>query len=780
MDGEIFQIPEFGKTSDAGESTPTIFVVKDEDGQKQRFEYTGFFPIKKGDRISIDGEMFKKKKAKTCLTLKEKPLVYIPRTEDHLPKYLRDALVITKPRGPSSGGKPGRGKSYPKDIGEKLYQEMIHKLGTHEKVLEYLNVGGVEFYVTIDDRELQRVYRWWNKSILRRQLYLLGLYNKEIDESGMDPGTLFDKLKENPTKVCSISMDRAFEINQLFRRETTQDDINCGGILRKLVELKNRRGWFYVKESTIKEIYPSLKKYKDYLSQEYDIVFENGRMYTRENYNIEYSVASRIAELVKIDRLGDKMPTMGKKKKAHIYGKMKLTDEQTEALEGTLRYQVSIITGGAGCGKTTLLREIVDNLENKGRRVLLSSFTGKAVMRIKEVICEGRSKEAKKRMEDQCITLSRLIHKRKTFQKTPDFDTLIIDEASMVPTGLMHSLFSHFPDPFKLILIGDCNQLEPIEKGCCFNELIDSRSPSGSEGVEIIKTFRLTKNMRTGEGSVIVKNASKLVSKSRDFNKPFKFKEGEGLYILRGDIDVVKKIIKNLSKAEVDSNDITILCPVKKYLPYLTMCAQKYYLKGKDRFRFKDELYYHGDRMMQVRNFYSEDLEIMNGEEGYITKVVDDFVEITYSKDKVVSYRHEGSVKVDRTAARNPNFDDGEVDQLSLDSITHSFAKTIHKSQGSEYENVIIFLPPENVRFVKINMLYTAITRAKTRVWIVTDQGVLDVITTQTPDKRYETLGEKLRDILEPPSSPSRKGEEGSSSSDEGSSSDNSESEEED
>lgn len=739
MDGEIIQIL---KSKDQEENSSIIFVVKDGNGEKQRFEYSGFFPIKKGDRISIEGKMSKKKNAKTCLTLEEKPLVYIPRDEEHMPGYLRDALVLTKPRGPS-----GKGKSYPRDIGEKLYQEMIQKLETHEKVLEYLNLGGIEFYVTVDDRELQRIYRWWNKSILRRQLYLLGLYNKEIDESGLDPSVLFDKLSENPTKVCSISMDRAFEINKIFHRDTTQDDINCGGILRKLVELK-KKGWFYVKESTIKEMYPSLKKYKDYLSQEYDIIFEKGRMYTRENYNIEYMVASRIAELVKIDRLGDKMPMVGKKtkRKAHIYGKMKLTDEQEEALEGALRYQACIITGGAGCGKTTLLREIVDNLENKGRKVLLSSFTGKAVMRIKEIVCEGRSKEVKKRFEDQCVTLSRLIHKRKTFQKTPDFDTLIIDEASMVPTGLLHSLFSHFPDPFKLILIGDCNQLEPIEKGCCFTELINCK---GTEGTELIKTFRLTKNMRTGEGSIIVKNASKLVSQTRDFNKPFKFKEGEGLYILRGDIDIVKKIIKNLCKAEVNSDDITILCPVKKYLPYLTMCAQKYYLKGKDKFKFKDNIYYHGDRMMQIKNFYSDDLEIMNGEEGYITKVVDDFLEITYSKDKVVAYRHEGSVKVDRTY--NPDLDDGNIDQLTLESITHSFAKTIHKSQGSEYENVIIFLPPENVRFVKINMLYTAITRAKTRVWIVSEQNILDVITTQKPDKRYETLGEKLRDILEPP-----------------------------
>ena len=775
MDGEIIQIPEWGN-----DDMPTVFVVKGTDGEKQRFEYTGFFPIKKGDMISIGGEMSKKSSKSKSLVLKEKSLVFIPRDEKHVIKYLRDALMLTKPRGPSNGGSKGKawGKSYPKDIGEKLYKEMIEKLGSFEKVLEYLNVGGIEFYVTVDDKELQRIYRWWNKSILRRQLYLLGLFNREIDDSGLPPGELFDKLSDNPTKVCSISMDRVFEINELFRRETPKEDINCGGILRKLVEFK-KKGWFYVTEGTIKEIYPSLKKYKSYLSEEYDIIFENGRMYTRENYNLEYFVASRIAELIKIDRLGEKLPTVGGGSKVTIYGKMKLTDEQMKALKGSIRYQVSIITGGAGCGKTTLLREIVDNLENKGRRVLLSSFTGKAVMRIKEVICKGRSKEIQKRLEDQCITLSRLIHKRKTFQKTPEFDTLIIDEASMVPTGLIHSLFSFFPDPFKIILIGDCNQLDPIEAGSFFKELVEALA---SEGKELVKTFRLTKNMRTREGSVIVKNASKLVSEKRDFDKKFNFKEGDGLYIMDGDIEMVGKIVKGLHKAKINSDNLTILCPVNKYLPFLTMFSHRYYLKRKDKFKYKDVLYHYGDRMMQKKNFYSDDMEIMNGEEGYITRITDDFLEITYSKDKVVAYQYvsqatsssSGGADKKKWGGGGEEGMEGTMGSLTLESITH-------KSQGSEYEYVIIYLPPEYFRFVSLNMLYTAITRAKKNVWIVSEKNVLDVITTQKLAKRYETLGEKLGSILNPPPSREGKGEE-ESDSDEGeeSSSDKEEEEEED
>jgi exodeoxyribonuclease V alpha subunit len=153
--------------------------------------------------------------------------------------------------------------------------------------------------------------------------------------------------------------------------------------------------------------------------------------------------------------------------------------------------------------------------------------------------------------------------------------------------------------------------------------------------------------------------------------------------------------------------------------------------------------------MMQKKNFYSDDLEIMNGEEGYITKITDDYMEITFSKDKVVSYRYESST----FDSRGSELDDKSLDQLTLDSITHSFSKSIHKSQGSEYEYVIIYLPPENYRFVTLNMLYTAITRAKKKVWIVSDKSTLDVITTQKLPKRYEILGEKLVDILNPPSS---------------------------
>lgn len=715
MNGEIVDIPQY-----SSENKPCVFVVSDGDN-KQRFQYTGFFPVRKGDIISIDGGMEKTNRG-TRLILEEKPLVYIPRGEENVVKYLRDALT---------GGKFKPKKSYSHNLGQELYDEMMHKSGSHEDILHKLDNHVIDYYVTVNDKELQKIYAWWKKTILKRQLYLFGLYNKEIDESGLTLTELVDAIKDNPSKICSLSLERVSEINNLFRRETKDIDLICGGILRKLVEYK-KQGWFYLPEKILKKYYPDVKQYKKYLQQEFDVIIENKKYFTKQNYNIEFLVASRISELIRIDKMGENIK---RKISFHVYGDKILTKEQIKALKGTLVNMISIITGGAGCGKTTLLREIFDNLENKGRKVVLSSYTGKAVMRIKEIVCQGRSKEIANRIEKNCITLSRLIHKKRTFQKTPEFDTLIIDESSMVPTGLVYQLFTLFPDTFKIILIGDCNQLDPVEPGSFFKELIDT---------EKIKTFYLTKNMRTGDGSSIVVNASKMVSPDRNFNIPYEFKEGEGLYLMEPGIDTVKSIVKGLWKSGINSKDLTILCPVNKFLPVLSGIFQKYFLRKQDRYEFKDRIYIFGDRMMQNKNFYSEDLELMNGEEGYIVNIEQDFIEISYGKDKKVSYNWEAK-KIDIDVDE----DDQEIDKLGIDSVINSFAKTIHKSQGSEYEDVIIYIPIRIYQFINVNMLYTAITRAKKRVWIVGEKNTIDLITTRRLPLRHETLGQKLISILD-------------------------------
>lgn len=769
MDGEVVSIDQYpttGNGGEGGEDKPLVFVVKssDETAEKYRFEYTGFLPLKKGDIISIDGRIKEKARGKRFV-LQDKPLVYIPTKADNLANYFREALLTKRKGGQIKGW--GKGRRLPIDIGKKIYEEMYQKFGSHEGVLKSLNTFAIEFYVEITETERNNIYWWWRKNVLRRQLYLLGLYNKEIDESGLREDVLFKMISENPVKATSLSMEKAIEINQLFRRETEKGDIICGEILRKLVEFK-KKGWYYVPARIMKKAYPSIEKYYSTLVDEYDVICETISssddeeidkkeeiLLLKSSYETENYIAARIKELIKLDEIANKMrekmggisfaPRKGKKGRSpvNIYDNIELTEEQEEALKGSLRNHITIITGGAGCGKTTLLRQIIKNLEEKGRKFMLTSFTGKAVMRIKEVICSRSSHKEdeeiensssreegklRKEYESRCMTMSRIIHKLKGFQSVPQFDTLIIDEASMVSTGLFHTFLTLFTTPFKIILVGDCNQLDPIEGGSMLKELIDSGK---------VPTYRLTINKRS-EGKTLIKNANGLIGPDRDYKKPFRFISGESFFVIDGEVDTVRKIVKGLWKGGIDDKSITILTPVNRYIPILVSYHHQTYLRKKRKMKYGERVFYFEDRILQKKNFYSEDLEIMNGEEGIVTDINDDFLEVTFREDKVVGYQW------DSRPSRVTTEDESDGDSLTIDSIMNSFAKTIHKSQGSEYDYVIIYLPPENFSFVSVNMLYTAITRAKKKLWIVSDLSTLDRITTQTLGKRHELLGYRL------------------------------------
>jgi len=716
MDGEVVKIEQYST-----DDKPIVFVVKGET-ETYRFEYTGFLPLKKGDIVSIDGNVKKKAKGKRFI-LTDKPLVYIPTKPDNLANYFREALLDKRKAASAKGW--GKGRQLGLDMGKKIYEEMYQKFGDHDGVVKGLNTFTIEFYVAINEAERNSIYWWWRKNVLRRQLYLLGLYNKEIEESGLREDILFKMISENPLKVTSLSMEKAIEINQLFSRETKKNDIICGEILRKLVDFK-KNGWYYVPVRIMTKAFPNIETYYPILVDEYDVIREKINdeeevLLLKTSYETEKYVASRIEELIKLDEIANKMREGIKLRKGRNN-----TEEQEEALKASIRNHITIITGGAGVGKTTLLRQIVKNLEEKGRKFILTSFTGKAVMRIKEVVCHSEEK-LRKEYESRCMTMSRIIHRIKGFQSVPHFDTLIIDEASMVSTSLFYTFITLFADPFKLILVGDCNQLEPIEGGSMFKELIISNK---------VPTYYLTINKRS-EGKTLIKNANGLISDDRDYNKPFRFISGESFFVVDGEVDMVRKIIKGLWKGGIDDKLVTVLTPVNRYIPILVSYHHQTYLKKRRKMKYGDRAFYYDDRIIQKKNYYSEDLEIMNGEEGIVTNMNDDYLEVTFRKDKVVGYRWDAS----NTSRREDESDGGD---LSIDVIMNSFAKTIHKSQGSEYDYVIIYLPPENYSFVTVNMLYTAITRAKKKVWIVSDLSTLDRITTQILPPRHELLGNYL------------------------------------
>jgi len=694
-------------------------VVEIYGSSRLRFIYNGFLPIQEGDLVSIEEEFETAPGRGKRYLLEKKPLVIIPQDEISLKKYFMKAFLQKRK---SSGSR----KSYQKNTGEKLYNEMYRKLGNHQKIINYLNVRGMEVMVTVSEKDMRIIFDWWKRNVMKRQLYLLGLYNKEIKER---EDLVFEKIKKNPFLVSTLSIERCIEINKLFHRKTDQSTINCGGIYRKLEEFR-KRGWFYVPSQIMKKYYPSLKTFYPTLFEEYNLEKKEDRLYTEESFKIETEVAGRICKLVKLDKIEKKirkkLPSL-KSKGWEVFGDITLTEEQEKALKGALKNNINIITGGAGCGKTTILRQIVKNLEKKGQCFLLTSYTGKAVMRIKEILDESE-------LEKHCMTLSKIISMREKYQSVPQFGILIIDEASMVSTSIIYKFFQLFKNQFKIILIGDCNQLDPIDSGAFLKELIDST---------LVKTYYLKENKRS-KSSLIIRNADGLINPGRDFKKPFRFECGKGFYIVDKKMEYIRKILKALKNDGISDNEITILTPVNRCIEELVDYHRLTYLRDIEKMRYGKKIYSLGDRMMQKKNYYGE-IEIMNGEEGYITDINENYLEVTYQKDKIVNYIWDQKTN---TPERRFGEEEEGIETLTQHSITNSFAKTIHKSQGSEYEYVIIYLPPKNVRFVTVNMLYTAITRAKKKVWIVSDISTLDQITTQTLPPRHETLGETLKEYL--------------------------------
>ena len=687
------------------------FKVRGSDEQLYKCNYEGFLPLKENDLIHCIAE-----ENNGCYYIKEKPLVAIPTSEKNIKKCLHKALT-------------GSGFGHVKV--EKFYTELIEKYSNESgiiKAIDEISLGeNEEWFLTINTSQKNKLMKWWKKNITKRRLYLLGVNDKEIKYSYLSDIDLYDTLKTNPLLIPSINIEKAVEINKSFGRKTDKKDMTCGMIMRE-IKKSEQKGWSAFPSKLLLKHYPEIHIYKDYLVDKYKIVFDGDLIYNYYNYNMELEVSERINKLLEKERttknVSNMLPKVESPYRVFKENDIELTDEQLDALEGSLTSHVSIITGGAGCGKTTLIKQIVKNLSWKKQEFILTSFTGKAVMRLKETLGEE--------FEEHCITISRLIYRKKKFQKIDSFYTMIIDEASMVSTKIIHEFFSLFKHTFKLIIIGDCNQLPPIDTGFFLRELIKCRK---------INTYYLTINKRTRESSIIIENANNLISLERDISIPYKFQNGEGFYIIDGKLDTCKKMISGLKNKGIDDSLITILSPYNKDIPELINSHQNNYLRNSKIMSFENKKYHIGDRVMQNKNLYNDKFEIMNGEEGIIIDMSTDGLIVEFNDIKKLKYLWKIN-KLYHTS--NEYEEDVNNRDLIIDDLTHSFAKTVHKSQGSEYEYVILYIPDNSNMFININLLYTAITRTKTTLWIICDRNSLDIATTKKLTNKNENLSSRI------------------------------------
>ena len=417
----------------------------------------------------------------------------------------------------------------------------------------------------------------------------------------------------------------------------------------------------------------------------------------------------------------------------------KFDDVQREAVNLALENNIFILTGGPGTGKTTTLNALIHILHNRKLSIALCAPTGRAAKRITELT----GFEAK--------TLHRLLEvewsdgEKQKFcrnKKNPlDENVIIIDEVSMVDTMLFKALLEACRISSRIIIVGDSDQLPSVGAGNVLSDLLSSGA---------VSSVRLTKIFRQNESSDIVKNAHKIISGEKpvlknDSSDFFFIKNLNPDYTANTTVDLVLNRLPKAYGFEA-LNDIQVLCPSKKFicgshnLNLLLQDALNPVKKNTKQLFFKGVSFRVGDKVMQTKNDYDIVWNADDGESGsgVFNGDIGTIVDVNV-KESSLSVRYDNKVAT--------------YFEENLDIIELAYAVTVHKSQGSEFDCVVIPLcdTPKLLRYR--NLIYTAITRAKKLIVFVGSEDILyDMIENDRKILRYSGLRHMLlnyeKDIL--------------------------------
>lgn len=441
---------------------------------------------------------------------------------------------------------------------------------------------------------------------------------------------------------------------------------------------------------------------------------------TQVNYNTEKAIATKLLAL---------NSTVNKwnfdiNKELVNYEKtsgIKLHSMQKNAINSVFENGVSVITGGPGTGKTTIIKGIANILTSHNLNVGLCAPTGRASKRM----TAATGMEAK--------TIHRLlgldgsgIDKFLQNESNPlELDALIVDEISMADIYIFHALLKAIPYGARLILVGDKDQLPSVSCGNILSDVISS---------ELINVVYLTEIYRQSKESMIVVNAHKInlgempeTVGAKDF---FIDNKNDSLDILNAVCSMTKSRIPKF--LDVNTKDIQVLAPVKKGIvgvENLNLELQKTLNPEGKEFKYKDTVFRTGDKVMQMVNNYTTEWVkngiyqesgkgVFNGDIGYVLEVMDDKLMVEFEDGKIVTYK--GS----------------DFDELSL-----AYCVSVHKSQGSEFDVVIIVVHGGNYMLLTKNLLYTAVTRAKKMVVLIgSEENIRKMIRNNYTAKRYSLL----------------------------------------
>lgn len=442
-------------------------------------------------------------------------------------------------------------------------------------------------------------------------------------------------------------------------------------------------------------------------------------VYQRPLYIAEHGVPEIVVRLARVPRFaGQRLVRVAAR------DDLNLSDEQQLAVERIGGSPLTIITGGPGVGKTTVIGEIVRRAKAARLKIMMAAPTGRAARRM----YESTGFPAK--------TIHRMLkwepaERRFVFDASNQLncDLLIVDEVSMLDAALAYSLFQAVGPGASVVLVGDADQLPSVGPGRVLHSFIESGA---------FLTTHLSKIFRQGEGSFIIRNAHRVNAGQMPETVGGNGGELSDFYwIEQDDPEKVLEVIRRLVTERIPErfglrpvDDIQVLTPMNRgncgTIGLNAVLQETLNGGSKPQFKAGERVFKTGDKVMQIANNY--DKGVFNGDMGRIAHID------AHEKKFIVVFDSNQSVEYDMT----------EYDQLNL-----AYAITVHKSQGSEFPAVVMPLLTQHYMMLQRNLLYTGMTRAKKLLILIGSRRAVSMaVNNSRLEPRFTRLKERIAELL--------------------------------
>lgn len=631
-------------------------------------------------------------------------------------------------------------------VGEKLAKKIVDTLGenTLERILNeedcLLLVPKMTSKKAISIKKTLEKYEESHQTIV---------YLNELGFNMKDSLIIYNSYKSNTIPqiennifrllddVAEISFPKLDEISRKLDYERTDDRRIGASIVYLLDQESFKKGDTYFHKSEIyqllsKELVPEIndvlfEEALEQLLEQEKIIIENDEIYLKKLYDAELNIANRLMRLTNTKPRDYKKLDESLKLLEEIYG-IVYNKKQKEAIKNALINNVTIITGGPGTGKTTIIKAIVE-LYQKLNHMKIDELE-------KNLVLLAPTGRASKRMGEGAVFGASTIHRFLKWNKdnndfainewNPDFHRfIIIDEVSMIDLALLDNLLKGLLNDIQLVFVGDHNQLPSVGAGQILKDMIDS---------DMIPTIHLEELYRQDENSFISTLAGQIKDGVVDENL---FEKYSDFTFLKCSNDSIRQNLKELcftlKEKGYDEKRVQIMAPMyrgENGIDNLNKELQEVfnpYEPTKQEIKFGDVIFRENDKILQLVNRPEDN--IFNGDVGIIERIV------SASRSK----SHKNEIYVD--------YDGNVVKYLPKDFITmkHGFVITIHKSQGSEFEVVCMPISRSYYRMLYRKLIYTGVTRAKKKLILLGDANAFNqAIQNNHEYMRRTSLKEKI------------------------------------